>query len=291
MSKREDRPVAAIGVMVVTVFLFTAIDTSGKWLIMAGLPVMQVVASRYIGAFVVNLAFFLSREGLTAFKSNRPWFQLLRAVILLLSTALNFKALSYLPITLTISFYFALPLVTTLLSIPLLGEKVGLRRMAAILVGFVGVLIIVQPWGAEFRWEVIYSIGALLSASLYFVMTRMMAGVDENSTCQLWSTGFAALVMIPFMLVDFSWPDRPVEIAVFLGIGVFGAVSHILATVAYYLAPAKTVAPVTYVQAIFATGAGYFVFSTMPTSSTILGTAVITCTGLYIWQRERTRNR
>jgi len=291
VSRREDLPIAAIGIMVITVFLFTVIDTSGKWLILAGMPVMHVVASRYIGAFAVNLVYFTSREGLSAFKSNRPWFQLLRALVLLASTALNFKALSYLPISLTISFYFALPVMTTLLSIPLLGEKVGIRRLAAILVGFLGVLVIVQPWGAAFRWEVIYSIAALLTASFYFVMTRMMAGVDENSTCQLWSSGFAALLMIPFVSTGFTWPSDPVDVAVFLGIGVVGAVSHILVTVAYYLAPAKTVAPVTYVQAIYAAAAGYFVFGTTPSNSTALGTAIIIASGLYIWRREMARQK
>lgn len=289
VAAREDRPLAAIAIMAVTVLLFTLIDTSAKWLILAGMPALHVVISRYIGAFIVNLLVFVGREGWGVFRSNRPGIQLLRAITLLSSTVLNFLALSYLPITLTIAFFFAIPVVTTLLSIPILGERVGMRRMVAVLVGFCGVLVIVQPWGAGFHWAVIYSICAMLTASLYFVLTRLLAGVDQNSTCQLWSTGLATLCLLPLAVKGIAWPEDTVGLAVFLLIGVLGAVSHVLVTLAYRFAPAQTVAPVSYVQAVYAAAVGYLVFETLPTVWTALGTAIIIGSGAYIWWRERTR--
>lgn len=288
-SPREDRPTAAVLIMASAIFLFTLIDTSAKWLILAGLPAMQVVFSRYVGAFLTVLVFFIPRHGLGEFRSNRPWIQILRALALLASTVLNFFALRYLPITLTIAMFFAMPIVVTLLSIPVLGEKVGLRRFLAVLTGFLGVLVIVQPWGAQFHWAVFLSIGALFSASTYFVLTRLLAGVDNNSTSQLWTNGLATLALAPIALQNAVWPENTLNMVVLLFIGFLGGVSHILATLAYRFAQASVLAPVTYVQVIYATAAGYLVFNTLPTIWTAIGTVIVIASGVYIWQREQVR--
>ncbi|MEK6249323.1 MAG: DMT family transporter [Planctomycetales bacterium] len=288
-SPREDRPTAAVLIMASAIFLFTLIDTSAKWLILAGLPAMQVVFSRYVGAFLTALIFFIPRRGLGEFRSNRPWIQVLRALALLGSTVFNFLALRYLPITLTIAMFFAMPIVVTLLSIPILGERVGLRRFLAVLTGFIGVLVIVQPWGAQFHWAVFLSIGALFSASTYFVLTRLLAGIDNNSTSQLWTNGLATLALAPIALQNAVWPENTLNMLVFLFIGFLGGVSHILATQALRFAQASVLAPVTYVQVIYATAAGYLVFNTLPTIWTAIGTAIIIASGVYIWQRERVR--
>ena len=288
-SPREDRPTAAVLIMASAIFLFTLIDTSAKWLIMAGLPAMKIVFTRYVGAFLTALIFFIPRRGLGEFRSNRPWIQVLRALALLGSTVFNFLALRYLPITLTIAMFFAMPIVVTLLSIPILGERVGLRRFLAVLTGFIGVLVIVQPWGAQFHWAVFLSIGALFSASTYFVLTRLLAGIDNNSTSQLWTNGLATLALAPIALQNAVWPENTLNMLVFLFIGFLGGVGHILATLAFRFAQASVLAPVTYVQVIYATAAGYLVFNTLPTIWTAIGTAIIIASGVYIWQRERVR--
>lgn len=288
-SPREDRPTAAVLIMASAIFLFTLIDTSAKWLIMAGLPAMQVVFSRYVGAFLTALIFFIPRRGLGEFRSNRPWIQVLRALALLGSTVFNFLALRYLPITLTIAMFFAMPIVVTLLSIPILGERVGLRRFLAVLTGFIGVLVIVQPWGAQFHWAVFLSIGALFSASTYFVLTRLLAGIDNNSTSQLWTNGLATLALAPIALQNAVWPENTLNMLVFLFIGFLAGVGHILATLAFRFAQASVLAPVTYVQVIYGTAAGYLVFNMLPTIWTAIGTAIIIASGVYIWQRERVR--
>lgn len=291
VTAREDRPAAAVLIMATAVLVFTLIDTSAKWLILLGIPAMQVVFARYAGAFLTTLLVFMPGGGLARFRSVRPGVQLLRALCLLGSTVFNFFALSYLPITLTISIMFAMPVVTTLLSVLLLGESVGLRRVLAVLTGFAGVLVVVQPWGAEFHWAVLLSIAALCCASLYFVLTRMLAGVDNTSTGQLWANGIATACLVPFSLHQWIWPDTAMGVFVLLFIGVLGGVGHILATLAHRLADASTLAPVIYVQVIYATAAGYLVFATLPTLWTGVGAAIIIGSGVYIWQRERARLR
>lgn len=284
---REDRTSSGVTLMALAVLFFTCIDTSAKWLILAGLPALQVVFARYIGHFIVALLLFLPQEGLSALRSNSPGRQFLRSAFLLGSTAMNFTALQYLPITVTTTIMFAGPVVVTLLAIPILGEKVGLRRIVAVCVGFTGVIVVMQPWGAEFHPAMLLSLGALVSASLYFVMTRMLAGVEGNATQQLWSSGLAALAMLPFALEGWQWPTDLATWAVFCIIGGFGAVGHICATIAHRWADASILAPVIYIQIFLAAVAGIVVFDTWPTVWTLGGGLIIIASGLYIWQRER----
>lgn len=286
-APREDRAALGLMAMCAAVFFFTCIDTSGKWLILAGLPPLQVVFARYAGHFLLALLVMLPQEGPDALRSNRPWMQFLRAAFLLGSTVLNFTALQFLPITVTTTIMFSMPVVVTLLSIPILGERVGLRRFLAVCTGFLGVLLVMQPWGAQFHPAMFLSLGALVSASCYFVMTRMLAGTESNVTSQLWASGLPTLCLAPFMPAIWIWPESAGHYAVMLAIGIFGGTGHAIATYAHRLADASLLAPVVYVQIIFATAAGVLVFATWPTVWTLAGGLVICASGLYIWQRER----
>ena len=286
---REERLTAGMLIMVLAVTCFTGIDTSAKWLSNYGMPVMQIVFARYAMHFLLSVVFFVPQEGLSAFKSNVPKKQLLRSTALLVGTFLNFLALSYLPLSLTISIAFATPIVVTLLAIPLLGEQVGLRRVIAVCVGFIGVLVVVQPWGAGFHPAVVFSLCTLFAASLYYVMTRMIAGEEANSTMQLWSSGLATAAMLPLALQHWIWPHDVTGWIVFFAIGTFGMTGHVFATTAHRWADASVLSPMIYTQLISATLAGIVVFGTWPTIWTLIGAIIIIGSGLYIWNRERTK--
>ena len=273
--------------MCAAVFCFTGIDTSAKWLILAGLPAIQVVFARYAGAFLFSLIVFLPQAGAGGFSSHRPLLQLARSLCLLGSTLLNFFALNYLPITLTTTIMFAGPVVVTLLSVPVLGERIGARRLAAVVVGFLGVVLAVQPWGAAFHAAILLSIGALCCSSLYFVMTRLLAGIETNATSQIWSNGIATLCIAPFGLGQWVWPESGLQYAALTWIGALGGIGHSLATLGHRFADASILAPVVYLQLVFATAAGIVVFATPPTPWTLAGAAVIVGSGIYIWRRER----
>ncbi len=275
--------------MAAGVVCFTCIDTSAKWLILSGLPALQVAFARYAGHFVLSLVAFLPREGAGAFRSHSPGLQFLRSSFLFGSTVLNFLALRHLPITLTTTIMFAGPIVVSLLGVPILGERIGARRLAAIAVGFVGVVVAVQPWGAGADPAIFFSIGALSSASLYFVLTRRLAGTETNAVSQLWSSGIATACLAPLALNVWIWPETWQGFAVMIFIGTFGMTGHSLANIAHRFADASILAPVVYLQLIFATIAGIVVFATPPTVWTLAGAAVIVAAGIYIWRRERHR--
>lgn len=277
----------ALAIMAGAVLLFTGIDTSAKWLILSGLPALQVVFARYAGHFLTAALTFLPREGLHAFRSQVPGLQLLRSSALLLSTVFNFYALKYLPITVTTAIYFSAPIVISVLSIPILGERIGIRRFAAIVFGFLGVMVVIQPWGAEFHPAMILSVTGLGFAALYFVLTRKIAGIERNSTSQIWASGMATMILMPIAASVWVWPTSAKGWVLMALIGVFGATGHIFATLAHRFADASTLAPVTYLQVIFATTAGYVFFGNLPTPWTAAGAAIIIASGVYIWQRER----
>ena len=109
-----------------------------------------------------------------------------------------------------------------------------------------GVLIIIQPLGEEFHWAMILSLFALLSASTYFILTRAIAGQDNNATSHLWSSGLATIILRPFVIQDWQWTDSRTSFFMFTLIGIIGATSHILATLAHRLANASTLAPTVY---------------------------------------------
>lgn len=288
---REDRAAAGVLTMFFAVVFFTCIDTSAKWLVLAGLPVMQVVFVRYFGHFVYAMILYVPQERGEVFLSRAPFKQFLRSLFLFGSTICNFYALQSLPITVTTTIMFAGPVVVTLLAIPTLGEKVGLRRFTAVCVGFVGVLVVIQPWGTAFHPAMFFSLSALIIASLYFVMTRMLAGIETNATQQVWSSGLASIALAPFALSVWVWPDSGLQWLILFLIGGFGMMGHILATVAHRWADASVLAPMVYSQIFLATLAGILVFSTWPTIWTLVGGFIIILSGLYIWNRDRRARR
>ena len=286
---REDRTAAGVLTMFFAVVFFTCIDTSAKWLTLTGLPVMQVVFARYFGHFVYALVVYLPQEGREAFRSRAPVKQFLRSLFLFGSTICNFFALQSLPITVTTTIMFAGPIVVTLLAIPILGEKVGLRRLIAVCTGFFGVLVVIQPWGAVFHPAMFFSLAALVIASLYFVMTRMLAGVETNATQQVWSSGLATMVLAPFAYAVWQAPDSALVWLIMALIGAFGLGGHILATTAHRWADASILAPMVYTQILMIAVVSIVIFDTWPTVWTLGGGAIIIASGLYIWHRERQR--
>jgi drug/metabolite transporter (DMT)-like permease len=284
---REERRLTSILLMLLAFLLFTGIDTSAKWLVQAGLPATEVVFVRFAVHFMIAMALILPQEGRRLFRTSAPGQELLRGLFLVGSTFFNFFALKHLPLTVTVAIFFAVPLVVCALSVALLGERVGLRRWFAIGVGFLGVLVVTRPWSASFHWAMGLSIGALFCVSMYFVMTRKLAGVDSSGTQQFLTSLIAVAIAAPMGLVGWIWPAVPLDWAAFALIGFFGWSGHQLATIAHRLAPASVLAPFVYVQIIYMTAASWGIFHIPPDGWTLAGAALVIGAGFYVWLRER----
>ena len=286
-APREERRLAAILLMLTAFLVFTGIDTSAKWLVQSGLPATEVVFVRFAVHLAIATALILPSQGLGLLRSQAPGLELLRGLFLVGSTFFNFFALKYLALTVTVAIFFAAPLAICALSVPLLGEKVGLRRWSAIGVGFLGVLIVTRPWSAEFHWAMGLSLCALCCASMYFVMTRKLAGVDSSATQQLYGSLVAVVVALPVVLLGWEWPAAPVDWLAFAMIGVFGWAGHQLAITAHRFAPASVLAPFVYVQIVYMTASSWFIFGNAPDLWVLAGASVVMGAGLYVWLRER----
>jgi drug/metabolite transporter (DMT)-like permease len=284
---REDRIGLAVGMMLLAYLAFTCLDSSAKWLVTSGMSPWTAVCARYAVHLAIVAALVLPVQGVRSLASRSPRLEVMRACLLLGSTLLNFTAVRYLPLTVTATIMFAMPIFITVLSVPLLGEAVGLRRWLAVLVGFGGILVVMQPWGGAFHWAMLLSIGAVLCGSVYTILTRRLAGVDSTNTQQLYAALVATLGVLPFAAADWTPPAGALGWTLFACMGVFGWAGHQLLTAAHRYALASVLAPFVYTQLIYMTLASWVVFAQPPTVWVLAGAPVVAGSGFYIWWRER----
>lgn len=281
-----ENPGAAILLMFGAVMCFTAIDTCAKFLVQT-LPPLEVVFFRYLGHFLIVAAVFLPLQGRTLFATAHLPKQILRALFLLSSTVFNFLALQFLPLAVTSAIFFIIPLLVCALSVPFLGERVGPRRWAAIVVGLIGVMIVVRPGLGALHWAWVLSMAASLSAASYMIMTRKLAGLDSTETSQLYAGMIAVVALFPFALSVWQWPGTGLEIVLCSMIGFFGWLGHQMLTTAHRFAAASVLAPFSYTQIVWMTASGYVVFGNIPDRWVFIGAGIVIASGLYMWMRER----
>jgi drug/metabolite transporter (DMT)-like permease len=283
----EERRLAGIALVLVGYFMFTVIDSCAKWLSQAGLPTTEVVFIRYAGQLILVSALFLPTRGSELLTTRRPWLEIARGLCLLSSTVANFVAILFLPLTVTASISFTMPLMVCALSIPFLGETVGWRRWLAILVGFIGVVIIVQPGTAAFQPAALLSLIGAFFGALYLLLTRKLAGVDAATTQQFYAALVATACVLPFAFGGWVWPGDAAGWFAFAMIGTAALVGHQVLTIAHRLAPASVLAPFAYVHIIFMTASSWLIFSQPPDVWIYVGAPIVIGSGLYIWLRER----
>jgi len=280
--------IKAIGLMCVAVGLFSALDTSAKYLATkAGLPVVQIVWSRFLGQFLIMMT-MLSALPLSAFlRTGKLKLELLRSLLMVSTTAFNFLALRHLRLDQSISVVFMAPLLVALLAGPLLGEWVGWRRMIAIATGFIGVLIVVHPGVGELHPAFLLAFGSMLAYAFFMLLTRFLAAHDTPLVMLFYSVLIGASGLAPFAIWQWVWPASPGAWALLCVLGVFGGLGHYLFIHAYRLAPASSVAPFIYVQILTMVLFGYLVFGDLPDLWTLVGASVIVASGIYLLNRER----
>lgn len=277
-----------IGILLMmgAVAAFSCIDASSKYL-NAHMAIVQVVWARYTFAFLLTLIVSnpLSRPGLT--RTGRPWLQIGRSLVLVASTALNVIALRYLQLDQTVSIMFSLPLLVALLSGPILGEWIGIRRWTAISVGFLGVVVVMRPGLGGIHPAAILTVVGVVLYALYAISTRVLARTDPTDTTLFYSNvvGCAgATLVLPFV---WTTPDSLFVVIIMVAIGFFGALGHFLMIAAHRLAPAPILAPFVYTQIIWMATLGYVVFGDVPNRWTLVGAAIVIASGLYLLVRER----
>jgi drug/metabolite transporter (DMT)-like permease len=286
-AARERRQrLKGIALMCGAVAGFSCIDASAKFL-NHHMDIVQIVWARYAFAFVFSLFISNPFARPALMRTSRPWLQIGRSALLVLSTALNVLALRYLQLDQTTSILFSTPFLVAALAGPMLGEWIGPRRWAAISVGFLGVIVVMRPGlGGIHPAATLTVIGTCLYA-LYIITTRILARTDSTETTLFYSNivGVAAMTaLLPFVWVT---PKDPVVTVVMIVIGGFGALGHFLLIAAHRLAPAGILAPFMYSQIVSTVTLGYLVFGDVPNRWTLLGASIVIASGLYLLFRER----
>jgi drug/metabolite transporter (DMT)-like permease len=275
-----------IGLVSLTYLLFTLLDGSAKWLVKS-VPVITVVWLRFAMHALIAGAVLFPVRGLALVRTRRWRWHLLRSLMFVGMTGLNFWALQYLQLTVTSSIFFTVPILIALIGASLLDEKLDRGRWTAILAGFVGVLIIVRPGTAAFHPAMLASLANAVLYAIFMLMTRRLAAYESPETIQYLPAVGAAVLLAPFALAEWHWPASALEWAVACLLGVLGATGHHLLAMAHRYAPATVIAPFLYQQVLYMAIFGYLVFGDVPAPAVWLGAAAVIASGLYLFYRER----
>lgn len=284
--------VKAILLMCVAWAAFAGIDTSAKYLAQTyQLPTAQIIWSRFIGQFAAIVLVMGLASLPRLLRSTMPGLQLTRSILLLGSTAANFVAMQHLRLDQTTTILFLTPLTVALLAGPILGEWVGWRRMIAILVGFVGVLVAVRPGFGGMHWMAIFSFASMIAYAFFSLLTRYLAPHDPPEVTLFYSLMAGTFILAPVAIAQWM-PVPDLTAALLLAtIGLWAAIGHYLFIIAHRYAPAATIAPFVYIAILTHSLAGYLVFNDVPDQWTLGGAAIVVSSGLYLLHRERIRAR
>ncbi len=282
-STRSNRVTLGISITLLGGFCFAIQDSGVKWL-SAELAVVQILFVRSL----IGIAMLWASQPLTGerirMRVQRPWLLLFRSAVNVLSWLLFFTGLKYLPLATAVALFFSFPLFLTLLSVPLLGEAVGLRRVAAIVVGFIGVLFITNPV-AGIEWPMLLMLGAAFGWSLVATATRVLGETENTSTVLFYTLlGFALTMWLPqfWLWQSLDW----YAFGLITGIAFFGVIAQFCLTKAYAIATPSLIAPFEYSALIFSAILGYLLWGDIPGIYAIVGAGLIVFSGLYIIHRE-----
>ena len=288
--------VKAISLKLVSMFLFAAMSTIIRYAAQE-FPVGQVVFCRSAFAIIpVVLIYAWRRELKAAVYTKRPLGHVGRGLISGTSMFLNFGALARLPLVDATALNFASPLITVALAAVILKERVRIFRWSAVIVGFLGVVVMLYPMlnfslftGAGSTAVTIGVACALVGAifaSGSNIQTRRLTSTETTPSIVFYFSLFSALLAVPTL--PFAWdPPTPIQWAALISIGLLGGVSHLLLTESYRFAPASVVAPFDYTQLLWVFLFGYFAFGEVPTIHVLIGAGIIVLAGLYVIWRER----
>ncbi len=278
---------AGIANLGVATLLFSSMDALVKWL-SADYSVWQLMFFRAVFA-LLPLALVIHRSGgLATLKTKHPFAHAIRSAIGIAAMGLFFLAYATMPLADAIAIGFTGPLFLTILSVPLLGERVGPRRWGAVIVGFLGVLLIARPGAGAFGWTALLPLGGALGFALAMICVRRMSRTESNAAIVFYFS--AACAAVSGLALPFVWVTPDLEgLLGLVAIGVVGGTAQLFMTQAFRLTPARVVAPFEYTKIIPAIGFGMVLFADMPDSWTLAGAGVVIACGLYILHRETVR--
>ncbi len=287
-GRTEDIP-RGILMMVIATVLFASASAASKWLV-ASYPVGEVLFLRSLSSLVACGAVMLPVTGLSVFATRRPRDHILRGLSQSISQAALLLAFSLMPLAGAVAINFSSPLFAALVSIVWLKERAGWVRAAALVVGFLGVLIVTDPGANSLTLGALF---ALINAVMYggvTVAVRGMARTESANTLVMWQLTVLAFFHSFLLLFGWSWPSTA-DAALLFGTGFINALGQWFWTRALHLAPATAVTPFYYLMLVWALLIGFVVWGDVPTIGLLVGSAIVVATGLFLFLREARMQR
>ena len=287
--------------MASAMILLPTMDAIAKYMAsFEGMSPGQVTFYRFFFQLVCMLPLLATAAGRSAFSAKRPWMNLLRGALHGAASLLFFAAVKYMPLADVFAIYFVEPFMLTALSALFLGDRVGWRRWLAIVIGFGGAMIVIQPSFAIFGLKALLPVACAFLYALYLFMNRAVGEADSPLTMQIMAglggTVFMALALLAGSsagITDFepSLPASALGLVLLLILGSISGYAHMLVVRAFRLAPLSLLAPFQYFEIISATVLGYAIFGDFPNLSKWIGISIIVSSGLFIIWRERVQSR
>ncbi len=284
MAPPQQNHALGIAMMLLGFFLFAANDALGKWLLATASVGQLMLARAVVGLSVVGG--LLAPAGLAPIRTqSRIGLQVVRGFLSAAESALFFWALTFLPLADVMTYYLAGPIYVTALSPWLLGEHVGWRRWLAVIIGFIGVVIAIQPGQESFSWGALAALTGSFAYACFMIATRKLAATDAR-VLMGWQLVAALAVGLGLLAVQGWNPVRPVDLALMAVLGLGSLLGNSCVNISLKLAPAAVVVPYQYSLIIWGVLMGYLVFGEVSDLPTFIGAAIIIAAGLFIFFRE-----
>ena len=249
------------------------------------LPVLQITWARYFFtvAFTLPIMFFFFRKNLVW--TDKPKLQLIRGLILLTANVCFFYSISIISLAKALTLAFIAPLIVTAFSPIFLGENVGFRRWSAVIIGFIGSMVVIRPGFVEINLASLAALGTGVMYGFYLIITRKLSSSD-NPLLTLLLTGVVGAIIISFVM-PFVWIKPTLnQWSMMAAIGIFACVGHLFIILSLKYADASKLAPFSYFEIVTNIIIGYYFFSDFPDKWTFLGLFIIIFSGIYISRRE-----
>jgi drug/metabolite transporter (DMT)-like permease len=282
-GRAEDIP-RGIVMMVIATVLFASASAASKWLV-ATYPVGEVLFLRSLSSLIAFAVVMLPVTGLSVFATQRPRDHLLRGLSQSISQAALLLAFSLMPLAGAVAINFSSPLFAALVSILWLKERAGWVRGTALVVGFLGVLIVTNPGANSLTLGALFALTNAVMYGSVTVAVRGMTRTESANTLVIWQLTVLAFFHSFLLLFGWRWPSTMDAVALF-GTGFINAVGQWFWTRALHLAPAAAVTPFYYLMLVWALAIGFVVWGDVPTVSLLVGSAIVVATGLFLFLRE-----
>lgn len=275
--------------MLLSILLFSLMDASVKWL-GATYPTAQIMFFRCAVALIPVLIIIVMRGGIGILRTDQKKMHLLRSLLGISAMGFAFYAFSLMPLAEAVSILHTAPLFMTALSVVLLREAVGIRRWSAIILGFIGMLLVIRPGADMLASGSLYMLVAAFLIGCTTIIIRHLGKIDDPVCITFYFTLTGVVVSIIGVFFQGWQQPPPMDLALFTLVGLFGGMAQYLMTLSYRHLAVGVVAPLKYLTIVFSGSIAYLVWGEVPDLQSVIGIGIIISSGLYTLHRELLRS-